>query len=68
MTRTNKKIDCVALKRALQAEIYADIKNLPPASEIAYFQARAARGPLRNLYRALHKQRPAPRIRKRRAV
>ena len=69
MKKTTKKIDCVALKHALQAEIYEDIKDLSPAQEIAYFQARAARGPLRDFYRALRQPRPSRRrSAKRRAV
>ncbi len=48
MKSTNNKpaVDCVALKRRAQAQIYADTKDLSVAEQIAYFRQRAESGAL----------------------
>ncbi|MBI5244087.1 MAG: hypothetical protein HY922_10500 [Elusimicrobia bacterium] len=33
-----KIFDCVRMKDKIQEEIYQDIKDLPPAEQIAYYQ------------------------------
>ena len=38
-TRKRKTFDCVGMKRAIQAKIWEEIKDLPPDAEIAYFNA-----------------------------
>ncbi len=48
--------DCVESKRKAQAEIYEEIRGLSPPDEIRYFEAQAIRGPLGNLWRALHER------------
>ena len=51
--RAAKGFDCIAFKRKVQAEIYAEIKGLSPEEEIAYFRRRPATGPLGKLWKAL---------------
>ena len=48
MKSANNKpaVDCVALKRRAQEQIYADTKGLSVAEQIAYFRRRAAAGAL----------------------
>lgn len=41
-----KSFDCMAFKRAAQAEIYQQIKGMTHEQEIAYFRKAAANGPL----------------------
>ncbi len=47
----NKAFDCVAFKREVQKKIYAAIKDMTPAQEIAYFQKQADGGRLGNWWR-----------------
>ena len=49
--KTEKDFDCVEFKRQAQTRIYAAIRQLSPAEEIAYFRQAAERGPLGNWWR-----------------
>jgi pyridoxine/pyridoxamine 5'-phosphate oxidase len=44
--KTQRGIDCVALKRQAQEKIYADIEGMSAAEQIEYFHRRAQSGVL----------------------
>ncbi len=43
---TIKGFDCLEFKRSVQRRIYAEIKDLSTAEQIAYFRRKAEDGPL----------------------
>jgi hypothetical protein len=51
--KPEKDFDCIGFKRKVQAEIYQEIKGLPPEEEIEYFRRRVAAGPFGKLWKAL---------------
>ena len=55
MTRKKNEIiiDCMALKRKAQTEIYEEIKGLSADEEISYFRKRAQNGPFAHLWKNL---------------
>lgn len=54
--KPGKGFDCIEFKRRAQAEIYEEIKGLPPEEEIEYFRRRAATGPFSKLWKALERR------------
>lgn len=53
MNDEKNELDCIALKRQIQSNIYEQIKGMTPEEEIAFFQKRAEQGPFGDLYRSL---------------
>jgi hypothetical protein len=51
--KPGKGFDCIEFKRNVQAEIYEEIKGLPPEEEIEYFRRQVAAGPFGKLWKAL---------------
>jgi len=54
--KPQKSFDCVEFKRQAQAEIYEEIKGLPPEEEIEYFRRQVATGPFGKLWKALEER------------
>jgi hypothetical protein len=53
MTRKKNEvvIDCMALKRKAQTEIYEEIKGLSAEEEISYFRKKAQASPFAHLWK-----------------
>ncbi len=50
---TTKDFDCIAFKRAAQEKIYAQIKGMTPAEEVAWFRQKVENGPYGELLRRI---------------
>lgn len=47
---TNKPVlDAIALKRRIQAEIYAETRHLTPREKLAYFKEQVENGPFQKM-------------------
>jgi hypothetical protein len=57
--KASKTFDCVAFKRAAQAEIYERIRDMTPAEQAAWFEQAASTGPFANLWQRLHSGKPS---------
>ena len=55
-TKPKKKFDALAFKERVQAEIYEEIKDMTPAEQIAYFNRRAAQGPLGEWWKRIRRR------------
>jgi hypothetical protein len=58
--KTEKRFDCVACKRKVQAEMYEEIKDLSTAEQIEYVRRRAEQGPLGDWWRRVQEERSRP--------
>jgi len=47
MKKIEKTFDCISFKRAVQLQIYEEIKDMSREEEIAYFHNKAETGPFR---------------------
>jgi hypothetical protein len=53
---TNKpRLDAIALKRRIQAEIYAETRHLTPSERLAYFKQQVENGPFQKLLATANK-------------
>jgi hypothetical protein len=49
-------LDCVAMKRRIQAKIYHEIKDMTREQELAYWRKGAERGPWGDWWREIHER------------
>ena len=63
---TKRYLDCVAMKRRIQAKIYAEIKDMTREQELEYWRKGAERGPWGDWWRKIHERSAAKRQRHRR--
>lgn len=53
--KTEKKFDCVEMKRQAQAKIYEETEDMTAEQRIAYFRKAAEEGPLAEWWKSIRK-------------
>lgn len=43
ITKPEEQLDCIAMKRRIQSEVYKETKGMTPEQRLAYYKAMAAR-------------------------